>query len=168
MTEARKDLAKALGVSAATISRDAAAGMPTDSPEAARQWREMHRRPRTVPPPRAGQGKQAGPSGVDGVPSAGYADWRCRREAAEAQAAELRLAETRGDLVRVADLRLALAKHLGAARDVALNVGSRLAPQLLHQSDQGHVQNLIDAEMRHFLTVLSGCDGVANAPAPAP
>ena len=93
-----------------------------------------------------------------------YAAWRCRREAAEAQAAELRLAEDSGQLVRVADLRLAMGRHLAAARDLALGVGPRLAPQLLNQADQVHVQNLIDAEMRQFLTVLSGCGRAAVGP----
>lgn len=166
MTGALKDLAAELGVSPSTVTRDAAAGMPVDSTEAARQWRQENRRQLTPPPgrrpaPPLGAGAQAAapedlskpPADLGGL---SYAAWRCRREAAEAQAAEMRLAEDRGQLVRVADLRLAMGRHLSAARDLALGFGPRLAPQLLNQVDQSHVQNLIDAEMRQFLSVLAG------------
>lgn len=46
MSPTQTELARALGVDAAVISRDRRRGMPVDSVEAARAWRAQHIRPR--------------------------------------------------------------------------------------------------------------------------
>lgn len=47
-----RQLSEQLGVCLSTIAKDAKAGMPTDSPEAARAWRAINRRPRIDSRPR--------------------------------------------------------------------------------------------------------------------
>jgi len=155
MAEMRKDLAKLLGVSAATVTRDAAAGMPTHSTEAAQQWRAQHRRPRAAPPPRAGAAGfpegavAAGPASVADEPAGENGYWlsRARREAAEAELAELKLAELQGQLVRADSVRAALARKIIAYREGLLQIPSRLASQLAAESDQAKVHRLLEAEI---------------------
>jgi len=52
----QRELAAALGLSPAAVSRLVARGMPTDSPELAHAWRREHVRPRMKPFPRVPAG----------------------------------------------------------------------------------------------------------------
>jgi phage terminase Nu1 subunit (DNA packaging protein) len=161
MADMRKDLARALGVSAATVTRDAAAGMPTDSLEAARDWRQKNRRARVAPPPRAGHAAPpegavaAGPPQLPDVAEEGdYWHSRARREAAEAKLAELKLAELQGVLVRADDVRASLAKRAAAFREGLLQIPARLSAQLAAELDQAKVHALIDGELRTVMGQL--------------
>ncbi len=150
MTELRKDLAKALGVSAATVTRDATAGMPTDSLETARDWREQHRRPRATP-------GAAAPASTQAARSADQLDYRAARtlrESNEAALSGLRLAEQRGDLVRVADVRASLARRAAAFREGLLAIPARLAAVLAAETEVAVVHAELDREIRATLTHL--------------
>ena len=166
MAEMRKDLAKLLGVSAATVTRDAAAGMPTHSLDAAKAWRAQHRRPRATPPTRPGSAGMpegaiaAGPATVasdsnDGGGENGYWSSRARREAAEAELAELKLAELQGQLVRADEWAAALARRAAAFREGMLQIPARLAAQLAAETDEARVHALLDAELRQVLLQLT-------------
>lgn len=151
MTQARKDLAALLGVSPSTVTRDAAAGMPTDSLDAARRWRAENRRQNTPPPGREPQGQPVYPADLTAPPAdlAGlsYADWRKRREAAEAQEAELRLAESRGELVRAAEVRASVAKWAAAMREAWLSMPARVVPLLAAAATPADMENVLRAEV---------------------
>jgi phage terminase Nu1 subunit (DNA packaging protein) len=163
MAEMRKDLAKLLGVSAATVTRDAAAGMPTHDLDAARAWRAQHRRPRASPPPRAGAAGfpegavAAGPATVADEPAGENGYWlsRARREAAEAELAELKLAELQGQLVRADEWAAALARRAAAFREGLLQIPARVSAQLAAEADEARIHAMLDAELRQVMLQLT-------------
>ena len=91
---------------------------------------------------------------TDGDPVS-YEDARRRREQAEAQLAELKLAEKCGDLVRVADVTSALTKRIIIYRDSMLQIPARLSAQLAAESDEASVYAILDKELRHVMTELA-------------
>ena len=92
---------------------------------------------------------------ADEAPTESYSAWRCRREAAEAQAAELRLAEERGQLIRVDAIRAAYARRLVVARERLNNIPGRLAPLVAVESDPAAVHALLMAEVRAALDEIA-------------
>lgn len=169
------ELALALGVSPTRVSRDAQRGMPTDSIEAARDWRARHLQLRV-------KGKRAAPVVTTPAPAAApapamlaaraeleldedrisYEEARRRREAAEAQRAELQLAELRGDLVRAADIKAALSRRVASLRESFLQMPSRLVPLLVAQPQAAHMDRLLRDEILLALgQVTEGRDGRA-------
>ena len=84
---------------------------------------------------------------------------RTRREIAEANLAEMREAEERGDLIRVSAVKGTLATVFATTRDALLQIPARLAPLLAADSDPANVQNTLHAEIHQALNDL------ANAPA---
>ncbi len=84
-----------------------------------------------------------------------YHDWRTRREAAEAQAAEMRLREQAGELVRADDVRHAHARRLAALRDALLQIPARLAPVLAAETDQRAVHDALQAELYAVMTAAA-------------
>lgn len=161
-----KELAAALGVSAATVTRNAQDGMPTDTIDGARAWRAENCRAR-IAPPRAGQAAPpegavaAGPASIatdtpaDPGKAEDYYVSRARREAAEATRAELLTAELQGELVRAADVRGALARRAAGFREGMLQIPDRLAAVLAAETDQARVHELLSAELRSVLLQLT-------------
>lgn len=168
----QSELAQALQVSPAVVCRDARRGMPTDSVEAARDWRARHLRPRV-------KGGRAAPEAAPPAPVAApvaaprldleldeerisYEEARRRREAAEAQRAELQLAELRGDLVRAADIRAALSRRVASLRESFLQMPSRVVPLLVAQPQAEQMDRLLRDEILLALgQVTEGIDGRA-------
>ncbi len=153
-----KDLATALGVSAATVTRDAAVGMPTHSVDAAAAWRREHRRPRhraQQPPEGAtAAGPPQLPSAAPDKPDDSGGDYwasRARRERAEAELAELKLAEQQGVLIRADAVRAAHAKRLAGLREALLQVPARLAPVLAAENDQARCHDTLQREIHAVL-----------------
>lgn len=103
----------------------------------------------------ANLGAPAKPAAGDG--DGGYWTIRTRREKAEANLAELKLAEQQGQLVRADDVRSALAKRAAAFREGLMQIPSRLAAQLAAESGeaQAKVHGLIEAEIRAALAQLT-------------
>lgn len=170
----QSELAEALGVSPAVVSRDARRGMPIDSVEAARDWRARHLRPRV----KAGQAAAdhapaATPSSRPARPDArpdleldddriSYEEARRRREAAEAQRAELQLAELRGDLVRAVDIKAALSRRVASLRESFLQMPSRVVPLLVAHPGAADMDRLLRAEILLALgQVTEGINGRA-------
>jgi hypothetical protein len=81
---------------------------------------------------------------------------RGRREAAEAELAELKLAEQRGNLIQVKAVEVVLSNALAGMREHLLQVSSRLAPLLANESDNFKVQTLLDTEINQALQQLAG------------
>jgi len=150
--------------------------MPTDTIEAARAWRaenvssrlRVGSSPPSSPanqparhassPATTGSGA-AGTTGATGDEegaSGTYSEFRTRREGAEAELAELRLFETKGELIRVAAVKTALGVAFATAREALLQLPSRLAPQLAGETDPATIQNLLYAEIHQVLVDLAG------------
>jgi hypothetical protein len=79
---------------------------------------------------------------------------KARREAAEADLAELELAEKRGQIMSVADHKRIVFALARAVRDALLQVPSRAAALLAAESDQRACQRIVEAEIRAVLQQL--------------
>ena len=97
-----------------------------------------------------------GSSSSDDGDADGYWQSRGRREAAEAELAELKLAEQRGNLIQVKAVESVLSNALAGMREHLLQVSSRLAPLLANESDGFKVQALLDTEINQALQQLAG------------
>ena len=170
MAMTRKALATALGLSGPMVSKLAARGMPCHDVDAARRWRDRHlepaRRKESRPDTAASMAPAAPlaapPDGATAsVPAAApgqapdFRESRALREHNEAELAGLRLAELRGELVRVDDVRAALARRVIAFREGLLQIGSRLAAVLAAETDQARIHALLDGEIRGCLIALT-------------
>ncbi len=80
-----------------------------------------------------------------------YAASRNRREAADADLAELSLAEKQGNLIRVDAVKQALANAFTATRDSLLQIPSRLSAVLAAETDAAKVHELLQAELYRAL-----------------
>lgn len=107
----------------------------------------------------AGQG-----DGVVHAPVADESDedsyWasRARRERTEADLAELRLAEQRGQLVRAADVRATHARKLASLREALLQLPARVAPVLAAETDAARIDDVLQAELTLVLAHVTGGD----------
>lgn len=108
----------------------------------------------TAPPavPAAGQAPaaSAAPSTRDE-----YSVDRARRERYEADMAEMKLREARGELVRAADVRAEIEQRIGQVRTSILQLPARLAPVFAGESDQARIHAQLDAELRTVLSAAS-------------
>ena len=84
----------------------------------------------------------------------GYNEAKTLREIAEARLAELKLAEQRGELVRVAEVESSLAAKVAALREGFLQMPARLAPIMAAESDQARCHDILQAELRQALSQL--------------
>lgn len=85
----------------------------------------------------------------------GYNEAKTLREIAEARLAELRLAEQRGELVRVAEVEASLAAKVAALREGFLQMPARLAPIMAAESDQARCHDILQAELRQVLAQIT-------------
>jgi hypothetical protein len=109
------------------------------------QW-QARTRPRARP---AGGASQAAPDTTAG--GTGYLEAKRRQAVADAEVAELRLAELRGELVRVADVRHAYGRRLAGLREALLSLPPRLAPVLAAEPDQLRVLRALEDALHHAL-----------------
>lgn len=95
-------------------------------------------------------GEAAAPGGDD------YWKSRSRREAAEAELAEMDLATKRGELIQVKAVELVWSAALASAREHLLQVRARLAPLLAVETETFQIEQLLDLEHNKALNVLCG------------
>ena len=120
------------------------------------QW-ARNTRPRAGSEPAAGTSPlAAAPEREDEDSSGGYWASKARREAAEADLAELKLAEQRGELVRAADVRAAHARRLAGLREALLQIPARLAAVLAAEVSQAACHDKLQAEIHAVLASVSG------------
>lgn len=152
-------IGRALGLSPAAITKLKHQGMPVDSIESAQAWRIERQNvaarkplpssivvPPSIPP--------RDPDGGGSYPDEDRDAARTRREIAEANLAELREAEARGDLIRVDAIRSALAGMIASTRDSLLQIPARVAPVLAVETDAARVHDLIQSEIHQALAQL--------------
>ena len=78
------------------------------------------------------------------------------REAAEAQIACMKLAEMKGQLIRVEAVKSALGSVFSTTRDALLQIPARLSALLAAESDPATVQNMLHTEIHQALQHLAG------------
>lgn len=154
-------IARSLGLSGAAITKLKKQGMPVDSVEAALAWRAQRlniaaRKPTPGAKQKPVPGYEPARPAFSPVamPDEDHAAARTRREIAEANLAEMREAEERGELVRVAAVKSMLAKVVSSTRDSLLQLPSRLAQVLSAEQDPNRVRDLLDAEIHQALSRL--------------
>lgn len=86
----------------------------------------------------------------------GYTANRARREAADAEMAELKLAEAQNGLIRIEAVKSALGSVFSATRDALLQIPARLSPLLAAESDPATVQTMLYTELHQALQHLAG------------
>jgi hypothetical protein len=130
-------IANHLGVDKALITRYRREGMPNSTLEDAEAWYQsnVNRRVR-----------------VDQVPD--YQESRARREAAEAELAELKAAQLRSELAPVADFERQMAIEAARVREAVLQLADRLAP-VLEMRPIAFIRQTLDMEARRVLEGLS-------------
>lgn len=109
-----------------------------------------------MPPWSGGSDDGRGADGFGGEPSEDHQAARTRREIAEANLAEMREAEERGDLIRVSAVKSTLAAVFSTTRDALLQLPARLAPLIAADPDPASVQNTLHAEIHQALMHLAG------------
>jgi hypothetical protein len=85
----------------------------------------------------------------------GYWASKARRESAEADLAELKLAEQRGQLVRADEVRAAHAKRLAGLREALLQIPARLAAVMAAENSQAACHDKLQAEIHGVLASVS-------------
>jgi hypothetical protein len=80
---------------------------------------------------------------------------RGRREAAEAELAELKLAEQRGNLIQVKVVESVWSHAMAGMREHMLQIRARLAPMLAHETDAHKVEQLLEIEHNQALQLLA-------------
>ena len=154
-------IARSLGLSGAAITKLKKQGMPVDSVEAALAWREQRLNiaarkptPGAKQKPAPGHEPMRPPFPPAALHDEDHQAARTRREIAEANLAEMREAEERGELVRSAAVKSILAKVASSTRDSLLQLPSRLAQVLSAEQDPSRVRDLLDTEINQALSRL--------------
>jgi phage terminase Nu1 subunit (DNA packaging protein) len=170
-------IGRALGLAPATMTKLKGQGMPVDSVESARAWREARQNiAARKPEPQARVVNPGNPLGLTSLPrppspeiiranevkfdggemDEAHDEARTRREIAEANMAEMKEGELRGDLIRVSAVKATLAVVFATTRDALLQIPARLAPLLAADTDPASVQNMLHAEIHQALQQLAG------------
>jgi hypothetical protein len=155
-----KELAVALGISGAMVSKHKAKGMPTDSVESALRWRAAYLQPARVKGVRAdtATASNAGTATAatetpSGAPS--YMASRARREAAEAAIAENKLREQTGELVRTEDVRRAMGMKVAALSQALFQIPPRLTPVLVAETSAERIHALLQEELTAAMVLVT-------------
>lgn len=138
----QRQIAEALGIDPALVTRYKARGMPVDSIRAAAQWKAENVAARAT-----------FATAVDVAQSA-LMEARTQREAAEAARAALRLGEEAGELVRVDTVFRELAGIVASTRDALLQIPDRLAVVIASEPDAARVRELVAADLTAALSLL--------------
>lgn len=169
----REELAKALGVSRATVSKDEKRGMPIDDVTRARRWRKRHLQPGrmkgirrdTVPDSEnSAPSPAAPPADIDDLCDdidpedadiRSYKGARDRREHFQAELSRLAYERESRQLMPVGDVTLLMADAATAFRLALENLPHRLAPLLAQISSEDRIRSILVQETFTLLTELS-------------
>lgn len=170
-------IGRALGLSSAAMVKLKKQGMPVDSVESARAWRQKNisiaqRNPEPKPAPKPAPVPAPPPAPIEPPDSfsaigmgtvtepVNYGDYesvethdeaRTRREIAEANLAELKEAELKGLHVRKSTVDLAFFEAARGLRDGMTNCSRRLAAEVANLTTPGECEAVIAREHRHLL-----------------
>ena len=122
------DIAKALGIAPSRVTALKLLGMPTTSTAAALAWRQEHLHP--------GKIKSAQADGPTNKSAEGesFSAARGRREIAEADKAEIELAQLQGLLINRAGIEMAMETAFRQIRDTILSTPDRLPIDATHRA----------------------------------
>lgn len=151
-------IGRALGLSPAAMTKLKYQGMPVDSIESAQAWREARQNiaaRKQLPPAEKASAPPATPV-PSGIQEEDFHQARTRREIADANLAEIKEGELRGDLIRISSVKATLAAVFATTRDALLQIPSRLAPLLAADADPASVQNMLHGEIHQALMTLAG------------
>ena len=149
-------LGRALDLSPPAITKLKKQGMPVHSVEAAQQWRRTRQnvaqrkaeppalQARFAPPPAAAAPSSPPPEYLN---DESHDAARTRREIAEANLAELKLLELRGELVRAAAVRAELSKLAASLRESFLQLPARVVPLLAADPVPASMDRILRAEI---------------------
>lgn len=140
-------LADATGISERAVAKYKAEGMPMDSLAAAEGWMAKNKRARV-------RMQDAGADAPEAKPS-GYMDARVARERAEAELAQVKVLEARGELVSREKVRAEIARRLSGLREALLQIPSRLEAVLAAETDPAKVHDLLENELYQALESAS-------------
>ena len=170
----QKELADALGVSQAAVSKLARRGMPTDSVERATRWRRRHlqtgrmkgiRADTISPKPKAEDAPEPGPTAPEdldlfldedpeeAVPRK-FLESRERREHYAAEMAQMNFEREAGKLLLASDAIGVVASAATELRNSLEALPQQVAP-ILAGKDEGAIAAHLAAEIEHILENLS-------------
>lgn len=134
-------------------------------PDYATHLYQKHTRPRANaqrPSPMANEAPASTPAGAGGAETEakpakvpGYDTSRARREAAEATAAEIKLAEMSGQFLLKADVDAAAFEAARALRDGLMNCARRIAADVAPLRTAEECEDVIEREMRALLESMA-------------
>lgn len=171
------ELADALGLSNASITKCKKLGMPVHSIEAARAWRTQkmsiaQRKPEpknapvivqrfaaSPPKPAAYQDYESRDAdSFGGGPLESHDDARTRLRISEANLSEMKEKEEAGELIRAESVRLILASAFAIFRESMQQFSPRLSPLLAAETKTHKVAEILDAEVHATLTQLASAN----------
>lgn len=161
----QSELARALGLSKQAVSKLKGQGMPVDSVEAARAWRDENlsvaaRKEARESVPAALAAKcpdtRAFPPIGDDEEDEDFKAARTREKISEANMAEMNEAKMRREMINVAVVERQLATDYATTRDALLQIPARIAPLLAVETDTAAIQTMLDAELHQALVNLAG------------
>ena len=171
-------MAALLGVSKSQVARDKAAGMPMDSAEAARAWRDAQLdlsrtahgridRPGAPDPLPAAAADPAADLAVDNLPDTDTAaaepdsedtlkfrKARAEREAINAATSRIELDKLQGSVIDLVEAQRLAFTAFRSLRDALLNVPARIKDQLAMTADPAACEALLETEIAGALSSL--------------
>ncbi len=163
----QNSIGRSLGLSSAAMVKLKKQGMPVDSVESAQAWRQARQniaKRKPVPPGAQVVGgdtlramiraQQVQEDGTEMPESHDQA--KTRREIAEANMAEIELAQKRGEIIQVKAVEAVWSNALASAREHLLQVRARLAPLLAVETETFQIEQLLDLEHNKALNFMSG------------
>lgn len=93
---------------------------------------------------------------ADGGPAIDFSAEKARKLRAEADIAEIEAAKRRGDVADLAAVKRACEQVFAEVRANMRNIPSRVTPQIIGDSDETRIKEIILSEIDQALTALSG------------
>ena len=155
-------IGRAMNLSPAAMTKLKKQGMPVDSVESALAWRLARQNiaQRKPLPPSLLPPAPPAPARADPVHTNDETQdqARTRREIAEANLAELKLRELRGELVRVAEVKARNSRLLVSLRETFMQFPARVVPMLVATPDAAAMDRVLRDEIATALRLVAEAD----------